>query len=184
VMHGFENLVLLARVSRFRAMGSGLRGRRARVDTGDVLTIAFVFVILILGAVILSRFVASREDGRSFSSPGALFRALMKAHGIDRPGRRLFRRLARWHRLSQPGQLFVDLARFDLASLSPKLQKDGPAITALRNRLFAQLKQAASGGSPQRKLSATAAPTSLPPTGLSVDAANPIAIPDMTAGTG
>ena len=178
MIHGFENFVLLASSSRLRAMGSGLRGRGARVDTGDVVTLVLVFVVLILGTVILSWFLARREDGRSFSSPGALFRALMKAHGIDRPGRRLLRRIARWHRLSQPGQLFVDPARFDLASLSPQLQKEGSAITALRNRLFAQLEQATSSGHPQRRPSAP-----VPPTGLPVDAANPNAIPDMTAGT-
>ena len=178
MMHGFENFVLLASTSRLRAMGSGLRGRGARIDPGDAVTAALVFAILILGAVLLSRFVARREDRRSFSSPSALFRALMKAHVIDRPGRRLLRRMARWHRLSQPGQLFVDPARFDLASLSPQLQKEGPAIKALRNRLFAQIEQATSSGHPQRRPSAPG-----PPTGLPVDVANPNAIPDMTAGT-
>ena len=159
-------------------MGSGLRGRGARIDTGDAVTVAVVFIVLILGTVILSRFLARREDGRSFSSPGALFRALMKAHGIDRSGRRLLRRMARWHRLSQPGQLFVDPARFDLANLSPRLQKDGPAITALRNRLFAQLEQETSDGHPQHEPSAPVISTGLP-----IDAVNANALPDMTAGT-
>ena len=118
MIHGFENFVLLASTSRLRALGSGLRGRGARIDPGDALMVALVFIILILGSVILSRFLARREDGRSFSSPGTLFRALMKAHGIDHSGRRLLRRMARWHRLSQPAQLFVDPARFDLANLT------------------------------------------------------------------
>ncbi len=136
--HGFTYFTLLASSSRLRAMGSGVRGRSAKVDSGDVVTMIVVLAVVILCVVLLSRFVAHRDRHRSFNSPRALFRALSKAHKIDRQGRRLLGQMVRWYRLKQPAQLFVEPERFELSRLSPELQKEGAAIAALSEHLFRQ----------------------------------------------
>jgi hypothetical protein len=136
--HGFAYFTLLASSSRLRALGSGVRGRDARIDSSDVVTMVVVLAVVVLGVTILSWYVARRDRRRSFTNPHALFHALSKAHGIDRRGRRLLGKMVRWYRLKQPAQLFVEPERFELSRLSPELQREGAAITALSKRLFRQ----------------------------------------------
>ena len=136
--HGIAYLTMLASTSRFRALGSGVRGRGAKIDSSQVVTMVVVAAVVVIGIALLSRHAARRDRRRAFTNPRSLFRALCKAHGIDRRGRRLLRQMVRWYRLEQPAQLFVNPKRYELSQLSPELQKEGKAITALCEQLFRQ----------------------------------------------
>ena len=129
--------VLLAAGTRWRSMGGGLRGRRARLDSGDLVIFLAILAGVVLAVYLLSRFLAYKDGRKSFNSPRALFRALAKAHNLDRASRRLLRRVARWQRLAHPARLFLEPTRFDPSNLSPQLRERITEIQTLRDRIFA-----------------------------------------------
>ncbi len=71
-----------------------------------------------------------------FNSHPALFYGLCKVHGLDSGARRLLKRVVRFHRLGQPGRLFVEPKWLDPAKLGPSFQAQAADLERLRNRLF------------------------------------------------
>jgi hypothetical protein len=130
------DLLIRAQQTPWRSMGSGLRGSRARFDMGDLVTGLLIVAALLLGVILLSRYLARQDRGRVFHNPQALFRSLCKAHGLDRQSRQLLWRIARWQRLNHPARLFLEPTRFDAANLSPQLAQQMATIESLRARLF------------------------------------------------
>ena len=129
---------LIARAGQtpWRSMGSGLRGTRARFDSGDVVTGLLILGSVILGMVLLSRYLARTDRGRVYNSPRALFRSLCKAHGLDRGSRRLLWQVARCQKLAHPACLFLEPNRFAAANLSPQLRQQAETLKRLETRLF------------------------------------------------
>ena len=130
--------------STWQQLGGGLRGRRAKVDASDMLTLATVIVCAAVGIWLLSRWMSRNDTTRTYNSPRALFRDLSKAHGLDFSSRRLLMRLSRWQRLAQPARLFLEPDRFLAANVGPFLSSQQPRLDAIRDRVFgAELKDMA-----------------------------------------
>jgi len=90
-----------------------------------------------IGTVSVVLVVANRVARRwRFNSHPALFYGLCKVHGLDSAARRLLKRVVRFHRLGQPGRLFVEPKWLDPANLGPSFQPQAPELERLRNRLF------------------------------------------------
>ena len=111
-------------------------GPAPRADTGQML--AWLLVAgAVIGAVSLVLMVANRIGRRwRFNSHPALFYGLCKVHGLDSAARRLLKRVVRFHRLGQPGRLFVEPKWLDPANLGPSFQTQAAELEKLRNRLF------------------------------------------------
>ena len=67
-------LIARAEHTRWRSMGSGLRGTHARFDSGDVVTGLLILAGVVLAMVFLSRYMARHDRGRVYNSPRALDR--------------------------------------------------------------------------------------------------------------
>ena len=178
-------LMLLAAGPRWRSMGSGFRGRRARLDSSDLITGLVIFAGIVVAVILLSRFMA-RQDGRKhYNSPRALFRSLAKAHGLDWASRRLLRQVARWQRLAHPARLFLEPSRYDPVNLSPQLRERLGEIHALRDRIFAatieDLDLDRPGGQTPTDRKRAAAERASSPTGKSK--ATPVVEPTKSAGS-
>jgi len=90
-----------------------------------------------IGAVSFVLVVANRIARRwRFNSHPALFYGLCKVHGLDSAARRLLKRVVRFHRLAQPGRLFVEPKWLDPANLGPSFRPQAAELERLRNRLF------------------------------------------------
>jgi hypothetical protein len=130
-------LVLWADLSLLRGMGSGFRGKKATLDTKDLL----IWVGIVAGVAIvvwfLSQLLSRQERVRRFNSPRALFRILCRAHELDRASKSLLKRLARYHQLSHPARLFLEPQRFELDGLGPEWVSQREPLAVLRERLFA-----------------------------------------------
>ena len=90
-----------------------------------------------IGVVSVVRVVANRIARHwRFNSHPALFYGLCKVHGLDSAARRLLKRVVRFHRLGQPGRMFVEPKWLDPAALGPSFQTQAAELERLRNRLF------------------------------------------------
>jgi hypothetical protein len=125
-------------------LARGFQGKEAELDVGGLLTSILVIVAFLLSIWLLSRWATQQEKAGSFHSPRELFRALCRAHQLDRGERKLLRRLARRHQLKQPAALFLEPERFSPAGLGPEFQNQAASLLALRTRLFAGATTAAS----------------------------------------
>ena len=100
----------------------------------------FVWLLVVgtaIGLVSVVLVVANRIARRwRFNSHPALFYGLCKVHGLDSAARRLLKRVVRFHRLGQPGRLFVEPKWLDPAKLGPSFQTQAADLERLRNRLF------------------------------------------------
>ncbi len=135
--HGVWHLLRLADATRWRSMGSGFRGSRARFDTTDILTGVLLVAAVAAGVYLLSRLVSRQEAHRRHYSPRSLFRSLCRAHELDHHSRRLLASLVRGQRLRHPARMFVEPHRFEPEAVGPKLRHQFAEIRALRDRLFA-----------------------------------------------
>ena len=90
-----------------------------------------------LGAFLLWWLLLYQDRGPAYHNPWALFRGLCKAHQLDRSSRQLLQQVARWERLSHPARIFLEPSRYEAANLSPELQERLPALTELRDKIFA-----------------------------------------------
>jgi hypothetical protein len=129
-------LLLLAERNTFRDMGGGFRDKRDNFDPTDLLIwLGIVAGVLIVMAVV-AHIVARRDKGELFNSPWSLFRALCHAHGLKRFERRLLRQIARYQRLGQPAQVFLEPECYNPVNLSPGLRSQQTAIDRLRDQIF------------------------------------------------
>lgn len=127
----------LAEIDRFRSLGSRFRGRGAELRADDLVSGLLLLAAAVGLIYLLSRLLVRQQRPRAFNKPAALFRALCRAHALDRRSRRLLWKLARWRRLDQPGRLFLDPEHFEAPRLSAELTARGEELQALRDRLFA-----------------------------------------------
>lgn len=113
-------------------------GLSRRVDTADGQTVLLwlTAAAAVITAVSLLCWFANRtvQRRRRYSHAG-LFGQLCRLHNLDRSSRRLLRRLAGRHKLSQPARLLVDPRWLDSAA-APALPARRAELTALRQRLF------------------------------------------------
>lgn len=65
-----------------------------------------------------------------------LFSGLCKMHNLDSSSRRLLNRVVRFHRLAQPGRLFIEPKWLDPAGLGPAFRADAVPLAKLRTSLF------------------------------------------------
>lgn len=128
--------LVLAQTSRLRAMGSGVRGNRARMDGQEILIWLLVLAIIVAAVYVLYKYAESQGPSRSFYRRRSLLGSLAKAHGLDWRTRRLLKRLARAHRLRYAGELFLRPDCFDTIRLGAKLAPFANEIESLRERLF------------------------------------------------
>lgn len=127
---------VLADIELFRGMGSSFRGKRARIDSDDLLAWLGIAVGVALAMWTLSRLLARQERFRRCTKPWPLFRALCQAHRLRRRDRRLLARLARHQALVHPAQLFVEPWRLEPGGLPAEFTPQAPELEALRQRLF------------------------------------------------
>jgi len=185
-MKPLHNVYLLADRNLFKDMGSGFRDKREHFDASDL----FLWFGIVIGVFvvigIIAKIVARRDKRQLYNSPRGLFRALCRAHGLDRPSRRLLARIARAQELAQPGRLFLEPERYSEAKVSEQFREERGTIELLRKKIF-QLpamtpaaRDATSGSA-----SKTAAGSSGQNTGAGGKsaAANPVAASPFTAGT-
>lgn len=107
-------------------------------NTNEVLAIFIVMSALVTG-VVLWQLVTSRAYGRLPSnSPRGLFRELCRAHGLDRAGRQLLKRLAVARGVAPPVLIFVQPECFAAAGLPDDLSDQADAIARLEQKLFGE----------------------------------------------
>ncbi|MEX0937810.1 MAG: hypothetical protein WDZ59_08105 [Pirellulales bacterium] len=128
--------IVLADGARWKSMGSGFRGRSARLDRDDLITGVLLVVGVCVAIAVLKYLIDRNERRQGYNSPRALFRALCKAHGLDGASRRLLRQMADCQGLHHRSRLFLEPDRFDVGRVSPPLQARAEEVMALRDRLF------------------------------------------------
>jgi hypothetical protein len=129
-------LMLLAERNTFRDMGGGFRDKRENFDPSDLLIWLGIGVGVLVVMAIVAHIMARRDKGELFNSPWSLFRALCHAHGLNRSERRLLRQIARYQRLGQPAQLFLEPECYNPVNLSPALRWQQAAIDRLRDQIL------------------------------------------------
>jgi hypothetical protein len=131
-------VILAAGRDVFRDMGSGFREKRETFEPTDLIPWVIVIVGLFVALTVLSWILARRDKSEHFNSPRALFRAIAKAHELDRGSRRLLWQLAREQGLAQqPARVFLEPDRFESAQLGAAIRSQHAALAALRAKLFA-----------------------------------------------
>ena len=135
-MQTLNNVYLLADRSLFKDMGSGFRAKREHFDASDLLLWFGIVIGVFVVIGIVAKIVASRDKRQLYNSPRGLFRALCRAHGLDRPSRRLLSRIARAQELAQPARLFLEPERYSEAKVSEQFREERAAIELLRKKLF------------------------------------------------
>jgi hypothetical protein len=99
----------------------------------------FVVMGVLVTSVVLWQLVTSRAFGRLPSnSARGLFRELCRAHGLDRSGRRLLKRLAAARGVAPPALIFVQPQCFAVSGLPDDLNDQAEAIATLEQRLFGE----------------------------------------------
>jgi len=129
--------VLLARATWFDSMTHQFSGGNFRFGAFHVLVLALIAASLVIVYWIAGRTGKPGREPR-YDHPRALFRALCRAHGLDRASRRLLDQLARQQRLSDPARLFLEPERFEAENLGASLKPRRKQFVALRDRLFAE----------------------------------------------
>jgi hypothetical protein len=109
---------------------------RPRFDSADVWLLVSASALLIAMAVITYRSSRRRKQEFTHDSPRRLFRELCRRHCLPLASRRLLKRLAAAHGVSDPAILFVNSTHFDAASLPVSLAPMADQIRTLRNQLF------------------------------------------------
>jgi hypothetical protein len=133
----FNQFLLLAERNPFRDMASVVRERREHFDPSELLPWLFVLAALFGALAIVSRYLNRQDKRRIFNNPRALFRALCRAHELDRSACGLMHQLAKANFLEEPAALFLDPELFEAARLAPEFRRHQTAIESLIAKLFA-----------------------------------------------
>ncbi len=127
----FSDLALFG-VSR---LGAASR-RRGSVDTGEMLTWLLIAAVVI-GGVSLALYAASRAAHRRRGySHAAVFSGLCKTHQLSLTARRLLKKVAQQHRLTEPARVFTEPKWLDPTGLRGALRSKAEAVASLRDRMF------------------------------------------------
>ena len=131
--------IVFAARSRLESLGSGFRGRHARIETEHIIAGAIVVCGIVLGLWLLSYIMSFQEDRRGYSSPKRLFISLCRAHELRWSQWWLLWRVARRQRLRDPARLFLEPERFEPSRLGASLCGRANDLLRLRQKLFADL---------------------------------------------
>lgn len=129
--------VLFARATWFDSMTHQFSGGNFRFGAFHMLVLVLIAVALAVVYWLAGRTGRPGREQR-YDHPRALFRALCRAHGLDRASRRLLDQLARQQRLSDPARLFLEPERFEAVNLGASLKPRRHQFVALRDHIFAE----------------------------------------------
>jgi len=132
-----NQFILLAERNPFRDMASVVRDRREHFDPMDLLPWLFVLGALCGALAFVSRYLNRQDKRRLYNNPRALFRALCRAHEMDRSDCRLLLQIAKANEIEQPAALFLDPEILAAARSMPEFRRHHTAIEALSTKLFA-----------------------------------------------
>jgi hypothetical protein len=132
----------LADQDRMQDLFRAFRATQAREGIEEV-----VYGLLILAGVLvvilfLSRIIKSRRRREGYTSPLGLFLNLCRAHKLKWRDRWLLWRLARTEQLNEPARLFLEPDWFAIGSLPGALRQHAAKLLNIRERLFADVKEA------------------------------------------
>ncbi len=106
------------------------------LDLGGVLIGSMLLVAAIgLTWYLIRRYLERSQPG--YADPQELFNELCLAHRLSWQETSLLTRLADEHHLADPGRLFLEPERFELAGLGAELRDQSGPLAALRDKLFA-----------------------------------------------
>ncbi|MFH1923287.1 MAG: hypothetical protein ABIP48_25780 [Planctomycetota bacterium] len=107
-----------------------------RADTGQMLAWLLVAAVVI-GVVCVVVVIVNRMFRRwRLNSHPSLFCGLSKVHGLDSATRRLLKRVVRFHRLAQPGRVFVEPQWLDPTNLDASFQGQAAELAEIRKEVF------------------------------------------------
>lgn len=110
---------------------------RGDVDLGEVIGYLMIAATVIASVCLIVYFVSRLRHRWRYNSHRSLFNGLCRVHGLNRNARKLLKRVARHHKLGQPGRLFLEPKWLDPAGLRGSMREQAGNVAALRNRLFA-----------------------------------------------
>ncbi len=128
--------LVLAEQDRWRELGAGFRGDRAKLDMHDVWIAIFALIAVVCGILILARITARQDTRRVFNSPSKLFRTLCAEHRLTAVERKLLQQLSRAAGGGQPAILFLTPSAFALREIPKSLRARAGEIAALSTKLF------------------------------------------------
>jgi hypothetical protein len=124
-------------------MRSNFHGEQARFSTSDGVALLLFALALALGFWLLSRALARQARRRPYNSPRRLFRELARAHRLSRADRGLLGELATWRKLEPAARIFVEPLAFEAEGLSPRLERRSQRLSELQRQLFAEAERTA-----------------------------------------
>lgn len=127
--------LLLAETANFDAMGARFRSTNDGNAGAYLWGAAILLLVIGVTTVFIVRHLKQRE-GQTFCNTRRLFLDLCRLHELNAGQRRLLRRLAQAHGLTDAARLFVEPAYFRTAGLATELRADPETIAALSRRLF------------------------------------------------
>ena len=130
-----EVQLLLGELGRYQHMGERFRRGGGGMSTTTAMLLLAALAVVLVAVVWISKSIDARQR-KGYCSPRALFRELCHAHGLDRAGRSLLRKVARYHQLDHPASIFVEPTLFDPKDVGPGLAAKGGELESLRDRLF------------------------------------------------
>jgi hypothetical protein len=133
--------ILLAQRGRLDSLSSGFRGRRARFDTQDIVTVLLIAAGIAVAVWVLSYFLRLQERRRGYASPLGLFLSLCRAHRLRWSQWWLLWRVAGAQQLRDPARLFLEPERLDPANLDRLFETRQAKLKQIRDRLFDQLEE-------------------------------------------
>lgn len=128
--------LLLAQRSALSGVGDRFSVGGSDVPTSHI--VGLVMALIAVGVVLwLVARAGAKREGRGYRSPRRLFRELCRLHDINWHNRRLLRRLARFHKLPHPAQVFLEPAFLDPAKLGTAFRTHRQRLVTLQRQLFA-----------------------------------------------
>jgi len=104
----------------------------------DVVLGLAILAVVAASIWLLARFVERCQRRRSKVRPRLLFLALCRAHRLRWSERWILWQIARGQRLRDPGRVFLEPERLDLANVPVRLRSRAALIEQLRRRLFSE----------------------------------------------
>ncbi len=120
------------------AMRSSFHGEEARFSASDAVALLLFVLALAVGFWMLSRVLAKQDRRRPYNSPRKLFRELARAHRLTRGQRGLLAELASSRGIEPAARIFVEPLAFNASELSGRLQRRADEIGELQRQLFAE----------------------------------------------
>jgi len=138
-----QNMIthLLAWQGSIENMSTHFRSGSERAGILPVVILVLILAAAGVGIWLLSRYVNRKYQG-GYANPRALFNALCTAHNLDYNGRRVLKRLAKFHGFAQPARIFLEPGRFESKNVAAAMNEDPEIIENLRDHIFGRELQA------------------------------------------